>query len=195
MKIRGADVVLLGLIVLAGTQVAIAMARRASAPIPPMPSFRFVAVGDTLGGVGVIDSSGVSHPLVDPDGPPLATLVMAFHSECVHCETVAADWAAWLATPRAGVRAVAVTREDVAVGHAYALAHGWSVEVVKVDAEPGDEGQALVARTPWLVLLDGEGLVSFHAQGEGLAALDQAIEELRTNHATDEEMATAVRRP
>jgi hypothetical protein len=42
----------------------------------------------------------------------------------------------------------------------------------------------VVARTPWLVLLNGEGLVSFHAQGEGLTGLDQALEELRANDAT-----------
>ncbi|MDP2858794.1 MAG: hypothetical protein Q8P50_12565 [Bacillota bacterium] len=135
---------------------------------------RFVTPGVSL---AAIEPQGTGKPrgLVPTDGRPLLA-VLVFSSECAHCETAARAWSRWLSAVRSDIDAVAITGDELGVGQAYAQAHGWQVQVLAV---PGvgrtPLGEVLIARTPWLFLLDGGGRVLFEGHGSRLMGLDSAI--------------------
>ncbi len=172
---RIGDWALLGLVLLAALQVAL-IVTRARAPesdvaAPP----QFLAVGDVPGEVLVLNAGGESRPLVSR-GEALPTLVLAFHSECAHCATVAPAWAEWLRGQDFELRVLGVSREPVETSTAYARGNGWDVDVVQVPDDFTAPGGRLVMRTPWLFLLDPEGVIVFEAHGSRLDELTAALE-------------------
>ena len=101
------------------------------------------------------------------------TLVLVFHSGCAHCMAVAPLWAEWLSDRPAGLETVAVSREPHSAAAAYARRHGWDVDVRSVRVPTvGSRARALVAMTPWVYALDGDGAVvaGFHGSEIGRAA-------------------------
>ncbi len=122
--------------------------------------------GYLLGDVRVIDAAGEARSLVA--GEP--TLVLVFHSECVHCATIAPEWARRLASAPPELRVVAVSREPYPVAADYARTHGWQVDVLTLaDPEPafGSPAFEMTKRTPWIFGLDASGRIQ--ATGKGAA--------------------------
>jgi hypothetical protein len=175
---RLSDWILVGLSLLVVVQVALFASRRASPDLPAIPPPAFIVPGDWLGDVTVILAGDRSEPLVSPseDRP---TLVMAFHSECAHCATVAPAWREWLeSTSTPSLRVLGLVREPLETAQAYAHQHGWSLEIVRVPDDPMAEGFRLVTRTPWLILLDADGVVRFEGHGSKLDELEPLLAEL-----------------
>ena len=175
---RLSDWILVGLSLLVLVQVALFASRRASPDLPAAPPPAFIVPGEWLGDVTVIHAGDRSEPLVGPsaDRP---TLVMAFHSECAHCATVAPVWRAWLESRSAAdLRILGLSREPLESAQAYARQHGWSLEMTRVPDDPTSEGFRLVTRTPWLILLDEDGVVRFEGHGSKLDELEPLLAEL-----------------
>lgn len=145
-----------GLSGLFAAQLVILAADRASPPVPPR-----LNIGDTVLAVGVSSSSRTdcSLPLARSDGS--YTAIFGFHSECAWCNAVAAEWRALFADPYPGVVYLAVSREPIEPATAYALAHEWSVPVASVQRAVSGFGVEtnFVARTPWIFLFDGDGVL------------------------------------
>jgi hypothetical protein len=175
MSMRIGDWALLGLVLLAAIQVAWIVTRsRAPEPDVAAPP-QFLAVGDVSGEVLVVNAVGESRPLVGR-GEALPTLVLAFHSECAHCATVAPAWAEWLREQEFALRILGVSREPVETSTAYARENGWDVDVVQVPDDFTAPGGRLVMRTPWLFLLDPDGVIVFEAHGSRLDELAAVLE-------------------
>lgn len=66
---------------------------------------------------------------------------------------------------------MAVSEEEHRTAMEYAEAAGWNVEVRRLTSAPS-EHSPLAMRTPWLFLLDDQGIVTFHGHGNQLEALD-----------------------
>lgn len=175
---RFSDWILVGLSLLVVVQVALFASRRASPDLPAAPPPAFIVPGDRLGNVTVILAGDRSEPLVGPSAER-ATLVMAFHSECAHCATVAPAWQEWLeARATSSLRILGLSREPLEGAQAYARQHGWPLEIASVPDDPTAEGFRLVTRTPWLILLDADGVVRFEGHGDKLDELEPLLAEL-----------------
>jgi hypothetical protein len=175
---RLSDWILVGLSLLVLVQVALFASRRASPGLPATPPPAFIVHGDRLEDVTVILAEDRSEPLVGPstDRP---TLLMAFHSECAHCATVAPAWREWLESrSTSSLRILGLAREPLESARAYARQHGWSLEIARVSDDPTAEGFRLVTRTPWLILLDADGVVRFEGHGSKLDELESLLAEL-----------------
>ena len=175
---RLSDWILVGLSLLVIVQVALFASRRASPDLPAGPPPAFIVPGDRVGDVTVILAGDRSEPLVDPsaDRP---TLLMAFHSECAHCATVAPVWQEWLESrSTSGLRILGLSRGPPEPAEAYARQHGWPLEIALVPDDPTAEGFRLVTRTPWLILLDADGVVRFEGHGAKLEELEPLLAEL-----------------
>lgn len=100
------------------------------------------------------------------------TVVLAYHSKCTHCATVAPEWSTWLASLPESVIALAVSREPPDSAAAYAREHGWEVPLLPVPrAEPPNVERYLVSRTPWVFVFDSDGVFVGQAHGAELSTL------------------------
>jgi thiol-disulfide isomerase/thioredoxin len=118
--------------------------------------------GDALGSVQFVGVGSEPAPLAT--GSPL--LLMVFHSGCGHCRDVVPIWRDWIRELKPGVRIAAVTTETREAGALFLASFDWQPEVWT--AEPGARSniqRSLTTRTPWVYLLDGNGVVL--AEGHG----------------------------
>lgn len=136
------------------------------------PVTEFAQLGDVVTTLRAIDDSVVTEILIADVGGPV--ILLAFHSECPHCEAIAPDWRAWLAKGPP-TRVLAISRDTLAVGLNYAETHGWKVPVVSVGAEPDEPEAGLTRRTPWIYVIDRHGIVRFEGHGSRLGALDSVL--------------------
>jgi len=131
---------------------------------PPLDN-RWFTTGDTL---------DFLHAPYSPDTPPLSgldtpTVLLVFNSECGHCTDVASLWRDWLQAQRGDAQAVAVSREAQEVAEAFADKNGWSAPTWTVDAsESGTPNHTLTTRTPWVFVLDSEGVVLAEGNGRNI---------------------------
>lgn len=176
MKIRPAgDIAVLGLAVLLVAQLFLLSSRRSATDQAPLPSPSFVGLGDTLATGWLESAEGAGIALGYGTHEP--TVLLVFHSECGHCRTVAPQWADWLLSPPHGARVMAVSEEEHRTATEYAEAARWNVEVRRLSSVASPYSP-LAMRTPWLFLLDDQGIVTFHGHGDQLEALDRALSQL-----------------
>lgn len=177
MKRRSAsDLFLVGLATIALVQAGMLVV---SAGAPAITPGTRPTVGDVVGALAAAPAVGQPVAFASQSSEP--TLLMVFHSECGHCKRVAPAWRDWLERDHDGLRILAVTTEPAEVGVAYAREHGWRVTAASVSiGELGSTAHGLMSRTPWLFLLDGDGVIRFEAQGANLDALDAAIQGIGT---------------
>ncbi len=174
-KMKKIDFVIVGLVALACAQVM-------REPLPPQtvtftPPPVAVSVGDTLGSTVVQVAVG-ERQLVLP-GTAATTVVLAFDSRCPHCVQLAPVWAAWLRSHTSDARILAVSAQPLGVARSFAAAQGWSLETASVSEQgAGSGGHRLVRATPWLFLLDQDGVVQFESHGGDLHGLDEALDRL-----------------
>jgi hypothetical protein len=70
------------------------------------------------------------------------------------------------------LRAIAISSEPIPSANQYALDHGWDAEVWTVAADLLDGiGYTLTRRTPWVFLLDGEGVIVAEGHGSRIAEI------------------------
>ncbi len=138
-----------------------------------------LAVGDALAmleGVGG-DGSPLSVPLANDEGS--VTVLFAYHSECVHSDTVASDWTSFFADRTwgaGGTRILALTQDLPGPAASYAERFSWDVELLSMpDAVPFDIGYPLVSRTPWVFVFDSSGVLRFQGHGGELDLVEQAV--------------------
>lgn len=175
------DIVLTILVLGVAVQVLIAAQRvrpSGGAAYPPAQ----LAVGDALPvleGVGA-DGSPLSVPLANDEGA--VTVLFAYHSECVHSDTVASDWTTFFADRTwdgGGIRTLALTRDLVETAVSYAERFGWEVDLLSTpDAVPPDIRHSLVSRTPWVFVFDSGGVLRFQGHGGELDLVEQAVESM-----------------
>ena len=141
-----------------------------------------LAVGDalpTLEGVGA-DGSPLSVPLANDEGA--VTVLFAYHSECAHSDTVASDWASFLAGrtwSAEGIRTLALTRDLPGPAVSYAERFGWDVDLLSApDAAAPDIRHSLVSRTPWVFVFDPGGVLRFQGHGGELDLVEHAVASL-----------------
>ena len=128
----------------------------------------WLQAGDSLSKVHALGPEGQKVSLAT--GEP--TLLLVFNSDCGYCEAVAPLWKAWTPAPRQGSRAIAISSEPIPSANQYALDHGWDAEVWTVAADLLDGiGYALTRRTPWVFLLDGEGVILAEGHGSRIAEI------------------------
>lgn len=164
-----ANWLILCLVALAALQLGILRLRPAPVEGPPLSNLQ---VGDTLSEVRAFDSVGKATALAG--GVP--TVLLVFHSECGHCESVAPLWKAWTGASRPDVRAVAVSSESMDSARAFAEKHEWDVEVWTVDADRvGGLEHALTSRAPWVFILDRAGVVLAEGHGNSIAELGTVV--------------------
>lgn len=103
------------------------------------------------------------------------TVVLSFRSDCAPSRLAAPLWRQWLTSPKP-LRVVAVTRDSLPTALAYRGREGWPVQLLSVHgARRGSREHSLVTRTPWLFLIDPDGVVRYQGHGSTLAALDSVI--------------------
>ncbi len=128
----------------------------------------WLQAGSSLSGVHALGPDGQKVSLAT--GEP--TLLLVFNSGCGYCEAVAPLWRAWTTAPRPGLRAIAISSEPISSANQYALDHGWHAEVWTVAEDLLDGlGYGLTLRTPWVFLLDGEGLILAEGHGSRIAEI------------------------
>lgn len=143
-----------------------------SADGPVAATAPVLGAGYQLGAVQSFSQDGDAKPLAE-GGPKL---VLVFHSECGHCRVVAPAWAEWLRESKGALSVVAVSREPVADAQAYADEHDWDVEVRSVrEPDLGTAAFELIRRTPWVLALDGDGVVIASAHGSEVDSVAEAL--------------------
>lgn len=127
-----------------------------------MDASRWIAAGDEVLELGLADGSGTRRSLAT--GQP--TLVLAFHSQCAHCERIAPTWSAWLDRHRGDVNVIAVSKEPHSSAKSYADRHGWDVDILTTgETSPGSREHAFTSRTPWVFALDSGARVIDEGHG------------------------------
>lgn len=172
-------VVFLVLLLSLGVQLSVALHRTLTGDRPggfPAP----YAVGDTVRFLEAVESNGKQVRVSLAGGDGTATVVYAFHTECVHCRAVAPAWTQHFANSGSAsghVRRVAVTEEDPATAGQYATRFRWHhVDVLSLaDLPSKDRRRLLVSRTPWVFVFDSAGVLLHHGYGGNLDRIQQAI--------------------
>lgn len=179
---RYQDVVLFLLLLVVVAQAAQVVVRPGPAAdgVAPAPG---VLVGDTLGALtGHIGDGVLGIVPLDAD-PGTVTVLYAFNSECAFCDDVAPEWAGHFgsAPPGATIRRIAVTRDLPGPAATYAERFGWQVDLLSVAQTPQSSRESfLVSRTPWVYVLDSDGVVRFQDHGAELRRLEEAIAAIRS---------------
>ena len=143
-------------------------------PHQPRAPERGLVTGDTLSWIDGLNANGSPvHLSLSTASRPL--VVLAFDSECTHCETVAPAWKEWLDRDH-GADLVAVSRNAPGVAVRYGERHGWRVRVVADAASQNSAASArLLDRTPWIYLLDIGGEILFEGHGSRTAEVDSIL--------------------
>lgn len=137
------------------------------------------ALGDTVRFLEARGSDGGPVQLSLAGTEATATVLYAFHSECVHCRAVAPAWAERFAVPDVAssrVQRVAVTQEDPTAAVHYANRFRWNVDVLSLShLSPRNRALLLVSRTPWVFVFDSAGVLRHHGHGSDLAKVEHVL--------------------
>lgn len=138
-----------------------------------------LSVGDAVGGLAGLAADGSPSRLGLAETGRTATVLFAFHPDCVHSDTVAEDWARHFAgdgPAMTGARTLAVTRATAGAAAAYAQRFAWDVELLSMpNLSRSDMKYSLVSRTPWVFVFDSEGVLRFQDHGGELERAAQAV--------------------
>lgn len=131
----------------------------------------WLQTGADLSGIRVEGMDG--HPMPLP-GEGLR-IVLVFHSECGHCAAVAPAWKSWLQEDGKAWDVLSVTAEPVETGRDFASRNGWAVEVATVETDfRANTGRSLTGRTPWVFMVDQDGILVAEGHGRRLREIAAA---------------------
>ena len=149
--------------------------------VAPAPG---VLVGDTVGTLTGYLGDGVPGIVPLDADPGTVTVLYAFNSECAFGDDVAPEWAGHFtsaAPPGTKIRRIAVTRDLPEAAATYAERFGWEVDLISVARTSQSSRESfLVSRTPWIYVLDSDGVLRFHDHGAELNRMEQAIAAIRS---------------
>lgn len=165
---------------LAGVAVQLSVAAARPRPLDlSVVSAPPLSVGDALGGLAGLAADGSPSRLGLAETGRTATVLFAFHPDCVHSDTVAEDWARHFGGDGptiADARTLAVTRDTPGAAAAYAERFAWDVELLSMpNLSRSDVEYSLVSRTPWVFVFDSEGVLRFQDHGGELERAAQAV--------------------
>ncbi len=127
--------------------------------------------GDTLGDAQIVTAA--LEPMGLETGSPL--LLLVFHPECGHCRDAVPMWRDWIRDFQPNVTIAAVTAGSPEAGTRFLSSFDWHPEVWTVEPEAGPAVHRLLTiRTPWVFLLDEDGVIL--AEGHGRLIKDLASE-------------------
>ena len=130
-------------------------------------------VGDALPGLTVRRSDDGEVALLMQGGP---TVLLVFHSRCVHCADVAPLWADWIRRIGSGWDVLAVSSEPLDSAQAFVKKQGWPVEVAVVDVSLArGPARALTGRTPWVFVVDRAGMILSEGHGGRISELTAGV--------------------
>lgn len=136
-----------------------------------------LSVGETLNQLSGLNADGAAVSVAWSSPREQWTALLAFHSERGFCDLLAEEWREWLETPRP-VHVIAISGESIIAAGAYAEKHGWNVNVLALDNSPSSNPHlALIHRTPWLFLVDPQGVLRYEGHGSNLSVIDEMIRE------------------
>lgn len=167
-RLLSKDTLLFGLALLALAQVLVFGYRWSSGG---EPEEGWLQVGDDVSEIEFRAPSG--QPASIAGGEP--TVMLIFDSQCSHCRSVSPSWQAWLRKTPPGLRVVGVSTEPLETAEAFVEEQGWGVDVWRVEGAAGSREHALMARTPWVFVLDGEGRILREGQGSRIAELTAGL--------------------
>jgi hypothetical protein len=152
------DVLLLSLAILLAVEGSVLAARLVG---PSASGNRWLEVGDTVIGVQVAGATEVAMPIIGGN----TTVLLAFRSDCPYGGDVAPIWYRWI-QENAGRRVIAVTSEPRQAGEGYLAQLGLEVELTTIDDRSRPtQANLLVARVPWVFVLDADGVILAHGHG------------------------------
>ena len=163
------DKVILSLFLLAGIQLLV-LGFRVTRPV--QVPLVWPQKGDTLLEVPVFRSDGPETPLLS--GEP--TVLLIFHSRCVHCAEAASLWKSWLQADGSAWRVLAVSSEPLDSAQTYVERQGWEVKVGVVEAgSNGGPANVLTGRAPWVFVANGAGVILAEGHGNRIAELTAGV--------------------
>lgn len=158
-------------------QVAVRAGRFADSQSIRKPS---IAVGDTLLSLtGVTIASKVATVNIASDSV-LATVLYVFHPECVHGLAVAPIWATHFSnasTDNLPVRRIAVTSVNLSIARNCAAHANWRSELLSISLM-STALHVLLARTPWMLVFDSDGVLRYDGHGSRLMAANDAVRDV-----------------
>lgn len=169
------NILLVGLLVVQGGLLAKTLrSGPATSPLPsngPAP----LAVGDIVASLSVVDVAGQPTSLQLQRADSRTTTVLVFHSECIHCQTVAPAWTEWT-TGHQDSNIVLLARESLASAMAYYRFHAWEGRLAVVpNPERGTPEWIMTRRTPAIYAFDSAGTLVFAGHGSRLDELDEVL--------------------
>ena len=163
------DKVILSLFLLAGIQLLV-LGVRVTRPV--QVPLVWPQEGDTLLEIPVFRSDGPETQLLS--GEP--TVLLIFHSRCVHCAEVASLWRSWLQDYGPDWQVLAVSSEPLDSAQTYVEHQGWEVEVGVVEAgSSGGPADVLTGRAPWVFVANGAGVILAEGHGNTIAELTAGV--------------------
>lgn len=148
-------------------QLIVLTRRLTGEPAPGRVPVRVLMQGDTVAQLRAFDSAGTPISVSSTNGRP--TLLLAFDTSCVWCDSVASTWRT--STASAGrPRLVGITKSPLAAAQRYVKAKGWQFDAVYQLDRSDQLGveRALVGKTPWVFVLDGVGRLQLQEHGAGI---------------------------
>ena len=166
----------LALALLALTAQVASILRQSSAPARARTPAR-LAVGDTVRFLNGATEDGKRTQIALASSQRMATVVYAFHPECLQGDAVAPEWAERFDAPISSeVWKIAVSQARPAVAAAYVKKAGWQVDVISMaQLELAAQDRVLAARTPWVFVFDSAGVLRHHGHGNDLGAVRRAL--------------------
>lgn len=138
-----------------------------------------VSVGLGLGEATILLESGARLALREVVRHSDYTALLAVHSGCAWCDSVAPEWAKLLREERS-YRVLLLGREAIDSLRAYAERKPLSASVISVHGAPdGSLERAIAGRTPWIYLVDSVGTLHYSDNGRTLGSLDSVVRALR----------------
>jgi len=101
---------------------------------------------------------GDSVSLSSLRGPYRDVAFLAYSNHCQWCDSIAATWQRDLALQSTVTRVVLVTMTPDSLARRYAREKGWKADVIAIDSARATLlERAMVARTPWITVIDAAG--------------------------------------
>lgn len=171
MKIRSRS-----LILLACAQIAVLgflYFERTSAPEATIATS--LDVGDTITVLTMFDERGKPVQLGASDSSSRWTVLLSVYSHCIWCDSIAPTWKEYIDQPHDYVVHM-VSREPIDTLIEYADSKGYDVSLLSIGgATDGSLERELTGKTPWIYVLDSDGVLRLAEHGFAVDSLDSFI--------------------